>query len=413
MRVLAITKIFPNALDPHYAPYNRQQFAELARRCDLHVLATIPSFPGARWARRWSAIGKLTAVPDQETISGIQVRHPRTWFVPKLPGLSLPLYVASLARAVLPMRGLIDAVFATWAYPDGCAAVALAEALGVPAVVKVHGSDINCVSALRGPRYWMKRWLPRASRVIAVSRALGGRLAELGVPRDRIEVVLNGVDTSVFFPRDRQACRAALGLPEERKLIVYVGRVTREKGVLDLLEAFDRIAPVRPDVDLAIVGVGGASGACERARERHPGRVWLAGNQSLDGVAAWLGASDVHTLPSWNEGTPNCVLEALASGRRVVATRVGGVPDLVDLPELGQLVQARSPGALAQALVQSIDVRYDPAQVVAASAATSWHQNGERVFDLLRSAVREKTAMSSRASAEPARGSRPSLSEGG
>src|SRR5690606_40382890 len=97
MRVLIVTKIFPNALEPLSSPFNRQQFAALAKLCDVHVLATIPWFPGASWFGRWSAAGRLTAVPARERIGTLEVEHPRFLFVPKVGhSLSGWLYAASL-----------------------------------------------------------------------------------------------------------------------------------------------------------------------------------------------------------------------------------------------------------------------------------------------------------------------------
>ena len=147
MRVLAITKIFPNAAEPLSAPFNRQQFAELAKLCDLDVMATIPWYPGAGLFAKWSSAGKLARVPQRDTIAGIAVTHPRTLFVPRLAHITWgPLYAASIAPIVLPRRGKVDVVLGSWAYPDGFAAVIAARVLGVPAVVKLHGSDINLIA---------------------------------------------------------------------------------------------------------------------------------------------------------------------------------------------------------------------------------------------------------------------------
>ncbi|HEX8114458.1 MAG TPA: hypothetical protein VF516_42305, partial [Kofleriaceae bacterium] len=106
MRVLAITKIFPNQAEPLSAPFNRQQFAALARRCELEVAATIPWFPGAGLISRWSSAGRLARVPRREQIAGIAVTHPRTLFVPRLAhGAWGPLYAASIAPALVRYRG--------------------------------------------------------------------------------------------------------------------------------------------------------------------------------------------------------------------------------------------------------------------------------------------------------------------
>src|SRR5581483_11182783 len=137
MRVLVVTKIFPNAVEPDSNPFNRQQFAALGKLCDVEVMATIPWYPGAGLFRRWSAAGRLQAVPSEERIEGLAVHHPRTLFVPRYGhAISALLYTASLAPSVLARNRRVDVVLGSWAYPDGAAAIGLARLLGVPSVVK-------------------------------------------------------------------------------------------------------------------------------------------------------------------------------------------------------------------------------------------------------------------------------------
>ncbi len=340
MRVLAITKIFPNQAEPLSAPFNRQQFAALARRCELEVAATIPWFPGAGLISRWSSAGRLARVPRREQIAGIAVTHPRTLFVPRLAhGAWGPLYAASIAPGLVRYRGKVDIVLGSWAYPDGFAAVIAARLLGVPCVVKLHGSDINVMAKLPGPRRQTAWALSRAARVVAVSRALADEVAALGVPRDRIAVVMNGVDPELFHVRDRAAARSELGLPGG-PLALCVANLKPEKGVGDLVQAWQRVARDLPDARLAIVGGGPLRTELEAAL---PPGATLVGPQPLPKVATWMAACDVLVLPSHIEGTPNVVLEALASGRRVVATAVGGVPDVVTSEALGALVPPHQP----------------------------------------------------------------------
>ncbi len=386
LRVLAITKIFPNAAEPLSAPFNRQQFAALREHCDLEVMATIPWFPGAGLAGRWSMAGKVTRVPARETIAGMDVVHPRTLFVPRIAHVTWgPLYAASIAPVLLASyRGKVDVVLGSWAYPDGFAAVIAARLLGVPAVIKLHGSDINLIAKLPGPRRLLAWALPRAARVVAVSRPLADEAVALGVARDRVAVVMNGVDGELFRPRDRAAARAELGLPAG-PLAVYIGNLKPEKGVLDLAAAWDVAARHAPDARLAIVG-GGAL-ADELAARVGPG-VQLVGPQPFDKVPLWMAAADVIVLPSHVEGTPNVVLEALASGRRVVATAVGGVPDLITSPALGTLVPPRDPEALAGALVQALRTSYDPTEVARLGARGGWAASAAALHDVLVAASR-------------------------
>ena len=389
MRVLAITQIFPNAAEPLSAPFNRQQLAELGRRCQLEVAATLPWFPGAQLASRWSAAGRWSRVPSRELIDGLPVMHPRALYVPRVGrGLSAPLYAASLAPLVASRRGQVDVVLGTWAYPDGCAAVLLARMIGVPAVVKLHGSDLNVIGRMPGPRMWLRALLPRASRVVAVSRALAGEAEALGVPPVNIRVVHNGVDQERFRPVDRAEARAALGLPPGRQLLLYVGHLKESKGVLDLADAFARLAPRVEGADLVVIGDGEAKAALAARLGPLGPRARLVGARPHDEVPRWMAAADLLVLPSWNEGTPNVVIEALAAGRRVVATAVGGVPDLVSSPVLGALVPTRQPEVLAAALERELATPYAPDAVAAAGARGSWQDSADRLHAVLEEVVR-------------------------
>ena len=388
MRVLIVTKIFPNAAEPLSAPFNRQQFAALAERCRIvDVLATIPWYPGAGLLARWSSAGRLAAVPERETIDGLPVRHPRTLFVPRAGhGSWGPLYVASLAPLVPRYRGKIDVVLASWAYPDGFAGVVLARMLGAPAVVKLHGSDINHNARLPGPRRQLAWALPRAAKVVAVSRALADEVAALGVARERISLVMNGVDGELFRPRDRAEARAELGLPARGPIALYVGNLKETKGVLDLAAAWERLAPTVPDGHLVVIGGGDQKARLDELAGRLP-RMAVLGPRPLAEAARYMAACDVLTLPSWAEGTPNVVLEALASGRRVVATAVGGIPDLVRDATLGELVPPRDPATLAQALGRALAHSYDPDEVARRGARGGWKTSAAQLAGVLAEAA--------------------------
>jgi teichuronic acid biosynthesis glycosyltransferase TuaC len=346
------------------------------------VLATIPWFPGAGLVARWSSAGKLAAVPARETIAGLPVAHPRTLFVPRLAHAAWgPLYAASIAPIILSSyRHKIDVVLGSWAYPDGFAAVIAARLLGVPAVVKLHGSDINVIAKLPGPRRLTAWALPRAARVVAVSKPLADEAVALGVARDRVAVVMNGVDGELFRPRDREAARRELGLPAG-PLAVYVGNLKAEKGVVDLARAWEIVRRHVPGATLAMVGGG------PLRDELASSPVRLVGAQPLERVPLWMAAADVIALPSHVEGTPNVVLEALACGRRVIASAVGGVPDLLTRRELGVLVPPRDPEALADALVLALRAPYDADEVARLGARGGWAASAAALHEVLRAAV--------------------------
>ncbi len=386
MRVLVITKIFPHANDPAGAPYNRHQFASLAKHCDVDVLGLIPWFPGARLLGRSPA-----GVPWRESICGLPVAHPRVLYVPKVGHAVAGLtYTASVLPFLIARRGRVDVVLGSFAYPDGWTAVVAGRLLGVPTVIKLHGGDIN--ELRKSP--WVRpnlRWaLSRAHAVVATSRALADAAIEIGAPSGRTSVVLNGVDPAVFHPRDRTECRSQLGFPADGKWIVFVGRVEARKGVRELMEAMESVVQRHPDARLMMVGGGTEEAECRSIAERRGLPVHFPGPCSHEDVARWIGASHVVVLPSYAEGTPNVVIEALVSGRRVVATDVGGIPAVINRPELGRLVPACDARRLADALSKELRTAYDPVQVQASSGFGSWDDSGRLLYQVLRDAVRER-----------------------
>jgi len=394
MRVLVLTKLFPNAAEPLSAPFNRQQLGALGRRCDVEVLATVPWFPGSRAAAKLTGRAPPPEVPRSERIEGLAIEHPRTLYLPRYGhALSASFYALSVLPSVLRRRARFDVLLGSWAYPDGVATVALGQVLGLPVVVKLHGSDIDLLAKRPMLRWQLARALPRASRVVAVSRALADGAAALGVERDRIDVVPNGVDSAQFRPRARHDARTALGHGADgRRWILYVGRLHEDKGLLDLAAAFAMLAAIHPEAALVVVGEGPARGALETALAPLGDRAMLVGARPFGEIPLWMAAADLVTLPSRHEGTPNVLIEALACGRRVVATEVGGIPDLVSRPELGALVPPGDVPALAAALGAALEVEVDEALVAALGARGSWDDSAARLEMTLTRAVAERGA---------------------
>src|SRR5204863_2672961 len=136
--------------------------------------------------------------------------------------------------------------------------------------------------------------------------------------------------------------------------------------------AFTRLAQTDPQAALFVVGDGKARAEIEQQLAPLGDRATFLGARPLAEIPAWMGASDILTLPSHHEGTPNVLLEALACGRRVVATRVGGIPDVVHRAELGELVAVGDVAGLAAALAAGVTTPYDQAAVAALGARGGW-----------------------------------------
>jgi glycosyltransferase involved in cell wall biosynthesis len=282
-----------------------------------------------------------------------------------------------------------DVILASWAYPDGVAAAHLAAHLGCPLVTMILGSDLNALArdpALRPQIQW---GLGRAQHVITVSAALRERVIELGISADKVIVQHNGVDGAQFTIRDRAAVRAQLGLPAASPLLCYVGNFKSEKGVDVLVEAMGHLRRCgREDVELALIGSGPLESKLRtRVQELHlESQVRFCGRRGHAEIPDWISAADALCLPSHREGCPNVILEALASGRPVVASRVGGVPELLD-ERSGVMVPPGDPEALAQGLASVLARQWEPEALRACVEFPSWDQYGLVLRDALTSAI--------------------------
>ncbi len=283
-------------------------------------------------------------------------------------------------RAMLPALRAFgpDVILAYWLYPEGWGAVRAGRQLGIPVVAGSRGSDLLKIADPWTLRM-TKKAVAGAVAIVTVSEELKRRAIELGASAEMVHVILNGCDTSIFRPADRRAARESLGIPADGKVVLFVGHLLPGKGVMELLEAFRTLDPEVSD-RLVYVGEGRMRDALAAAAGSMGGRVILAGGAPPEGVAQWLAASDLLALPSYSEGCPNVVIEALACGRPVVATPVGATPDLV-AEDCGILVRPGDIAALAAALRQALCHAWDHERIATAHRRP-WTQVARETFEV-------------------------------
>jgi glycosyltransferase involved in cell wall biosynthesis len=377
LRGIILTNLYPTPQDPTRAAFNRQQFGRLQRLHDLVIVV-----PHAR-TYPCSANVSFPDASVEPRVACLNVWHPP--IAGRLVNAALlEMRVRDALRAFLT-QWRADYILGSFGYPDGVAAVRAARWLGLPAFVKVHGSDINVMAHDPAIRWQLRCALTEATGVIAVSKALAGKVMQLGArPADTL-LLYNGIDRQQFRPRHRGAARAGLGLATDRRSILYVGNLKRDKGVLDLLAAFgalvgDGSLVDLADVDLEFVGTGAAARQLRSEVEKRglTHRVHLHGARGHESVADWLAACVVLCLPSHAEGVPNVVLEAQACGRPVVATNVGGIPEVVSA-SAGYLVEPASPALLTDALRQALHASWDETALVRGLTAPDWPGNAAQL----------------------------------
>jgi glycosyltransferase involved in cell wall biosynthesis len=265
-----------------------------------------------------------------------------------------------------------DVVYAHFLVPSGL----IASRVDAPLVVTAHGRDVRNVGAIPGVAALTQRVVRRASAVITVSDYLRRELeAKLPDARGKTQVIDMGVDTARFSP---QVTKCHLESPA----FVCVGSLTERKNVVRLADAFARLG----EGSLTFVGDGPL-----RARLEGRERIRVVGRVPHDEVPGWIAGADVVCQPSLIEPFGQSLLEAMASGRSVVATRLGGPPEFVTA-ETGSLVDPTDRDSIEQGLRAALSLPSPNEAARAAAAEHDVNRQAERVETVLLQAVRDPRA---------------------
>jgi glycosyltransferase involved in cell wall biosynthesis len=394
-RLLVVTSFFPNSADPLRTLFVRNLVDAMRADWNLEVVAPVPFVPPlARYVAQ-RRVGQV------EMVGEISVEHPRYLVVPRLGWLSGLTYGLAIRSRLRRFKreapdGLIHV---HCAYPDAVGVAWAARLAGLPFVVTAHGSDINVYAQRRGWRGQIRWALARANAVVAVSQALYTRIESLLGDRAKqiAWIPCAGYNPSVFYERSAGAIRTSLGIAEAARVVLFVGQLVGIKDTGSLVRAWTVLHQSgRLDVRDRLVFIG--EGPCrerdqEQARAAHleSSVLWLGGQKQGD-VARWMAACDVLCLCSRNEGTPNVVIEALACGRPVVATAVGGVPEVVTAAVNGLLVPPGETDKLAEALAQALDRTWDSRRIAASVGESSWSAIAQRNRAVLMDAWQRRRA---------------------
>lgn len=376
LKIAVVTRYFPSSAEPWQGRSAYQTLRVLAGKADLRVFypnAQYPSLLKPR-SRSYERLDPAFSPP------GVKASY---YNFPALPVLSRPLNGWLAARALLPaVRAFApDLIFSCFLYPDGYAALKIAQALSVPVVVQSIGSDLNRIGDPISARL-TRRVLREADSIVTVSGDLCAKAISMGANSQTTHAVVNGCDLSVFHPMDRTEARRKLGISLEAEAVVYIGRMDIKKGLRELIEAAELLRSSCPNLQVYMIGEGPDRPLIENTIQvrNAAGFIHTLPACAFDDVAIWMAASDLVTLPSYMEGCPNVVLEALACGRPVVATNVGGIPEILSAA-CGELVQPQNSSALAQALASVLDRNWE-AEVIRVHGGRSWETVAEELLEV-------------------------------
>jgi glycosyltransferase involved in cell wall biosynthesis len=394
LRIAVITRYFPSSAEPWQGRSAYQILRLLSRKADVRVF-----FPNANYppllkppSRLYDRLDPSYCVPD------VKVSY---YDYPALPVLSRPINGWMAARVLLPhIREFApDIIHSFFLYPEGYAALKIGKALGIPVVAKGLGTDINRVysdiAAAPRVRFLCGRFSAMHTRnlvrnvdfLFTVSNDLRRKAITLGAHPETTHAIHNGCDLSIFHPGNRAEARLKLGIDPASQAVVYIGRMDVKKGLRELVAAAVSLHPQRPNLHVYMIGVGPDKPLIDSVIQANnaAGYIHALSGCAFDEVAVWMAAADLISLPSYMEGCPNVVLEALASGRPVVATDVGGIPEILS-EECGRLVPPRDAVALAQALAAVLDRTWD-AETISAHGSRSWDTVAAELLEVFESLV--------------------------
>jgi len=373
MKLLTFSTLFPNAEWPQHGIFVQTSLRQLiaSDKATSRVVAPVPWFPFRH--RLFGEYAAFAKVPKEETRFGIKVVHPRYPLPPKVGMTFAPCSLAYAAKSaigrILDEGYDFDIIDAHYFYPDGVAAALLGRYFNKPVVIRALGTDINLLPQYRIPRKMIVWAAQQAAGIITVSNALKTSLVKLGIEDNRIITLHNGVDLELFSPIDREEQRKAFGLTQFT--LLSVGNLVELKGHDLVIKALRNLK----GVSLLVVGRGRERDKLESLAKHLnvADRVKFLGSLPQDELRKYYGAADALVLASSREGCANVLLESMACGTPVIASNVGGNPEIVRLPQAGLIMPERTSEGIAAA-VNVLRLHYPEREMTRRYAEQfSWH----------------------------------------
>lgn len=346
MNVLFLSTTYPTPWRPRQGAFNFHMVQSLRDRHDVRVIAPVP------WMQRFAA-------PPSPSVNQRDLFP--TYFYP--PKVLRHRYDQFFWRSVWPAIKHLgktfqpDLVVGYWLHPDVAAARLAAQYFRVPCVAMSGGSDLKRLILNPARKRQVRMNLLSSDRLIVVSQDLANTAANLGMPRQKIDVVYRGVDQDCFRSRDRQQARLECGVRSDAVVLVWCGRFEPVKNPLLLMDAMPKLLDRWGDrLKVLVVGDGSLQRELHKRCDQQGLRTCIRfeGNLCQSELANRYNAADLMLLTSDSEGVPNVLLESMSCGVPFVSTDVGGVSEIAT-PGLDRLVPAGDADAFAAAVLDQTD----------------------------------------------------------
>lgn len=391
MKILFFNHIFPNQVRPLGGIFLKEMAMAMSKKVDVRVIAPLPIFPFMDFFRSFSGMRK---VPFEESAGDLQVLRPRFLSLPKY--IKWPEFV-TLNRSILNNKDAIysfagdcDIFFTHWVFPDTYVALKLARKLGKKVVLVIHGQKSIGYSEISIKKLFINSTIKRVDNILVLTNWMKEYLNNyLGVPYQRIELVFNGIDTNKFRILDMMQQRSRLNLPKDKKIIMGLGRLSPEKGIGILIDAFRQIYKEK-NLYLVIVGDGPLRSKIEKKIKKHSlsEYVLLAGSKPYHEIPYWLNACDLFCSSSYREEYGLNVVEALCCGKPVIATSVGIASQVINRSLNGVLVPVGSSSDLARAISWAGGQKWSAEKIASFGSNFSIDKSADNTIKILKNIIR-------------------------
>ena len=372
----------------HFSSFVRDPIEVLKKEFKtISVINPTPYFP--------KALSKLKFIPHhykQAALSqdfnydNVFVYFPRFFHLPieffrKRMGNSS---LRAVLRTIKKNNISFDIIHAHFTYPSGYVAVKLKERFNVPVVVTVHGHDIYKLPFKN--KFFenkIKYILGNADKVITVSESNFKIIQKFGFG-DKTKIIPNGFDSDRFKVIRKDDARKELGLLPNKNIVLHVGNLVEVKNQKNLILSFNELVKRRNDVLLYIVGGGPLEKELKRLLKKLNlgDKVFLVGPKPHGEIPLWMNAADVFVLPSYSEGNPTVMFEALGCGLPFIGTKVGGIPEIISSEEYGFLLDdPKDYETLAKLIDKALNKKWDKEKILNYAKNFTWRRTVEKLLD--------------------------------
>ena len=376
--LLIISAKYPHKTDTMSSIFVYSQIEELKKYFSrVAVISITPYIPN--FLTRWmQPLRKNDALAQDYKYDNVEVYFTKN-IVPPIGSLKKRMGTQGYRSAKKILKKIDfhpDIIHAHFTWPSGYIAMRLKNDIKIPYVITGHGYDIYDLP-FRDDFYKkkIKDILKNSDKIITVSKKLKKILIDtLKASMDNIIVIPNGFDPNLFYPIDMAKCRNKLDLPINKKIILSVGSLVREKGYKYLIKAAEQLKNKEYDVLFVIVGNGPEREMLYNfiKNRKLSDSFILAGAKPHDEIPFWMNACDLFVMSSLIEGVPTVLFEALGCGKPFVGTNVGGIPEIITNNKLGILIPPKNPNALADEINKGIEKDWDNKYIKKYSEKYTW-----------------------------------------